>query len=44
MIEEMKKELTEWMDDKGYDSIAQFKGKMMPQPQATSTRSNVHSS
>ena len=28
MIEEMKKELTEWMDDKGYDSIAQFKGKM----------------
>ena len=28
MIEEMKKELAEWMDDKGYDSIAQFKGKM----------------
>lgn len=28
IIEEMKKELTEWMDDKGYDSIAQFKGKM----------------
>ena len=26
MIEEMKKELAEWMDDKGYDSIAQFKG------------------
>ena len=24
----MKKELTEWMDDKGYDSIAKFKGKM----------------
>ena len=28
IIEEMKKELTEWMDDKGYDSITQFKGKM----------------
>ena len=28
MIEEMKKELAEWMDDKDYDSIAQFKGKM----------------
>lgn len=28
MIETMKKELAEWMDDKGYTTIAQFKGKM----------------
>ncbi|WP_300728903.1 dihydroorotate dehydrogenase-like protein [uncultured Bacteroides sp.] len=27
-IEKMKKELTEWMDDKGYESLQQFKGKM----------------
>ena len=27
-IENMKKELAEWMDDKGYESLSQFKGKM----------------
>ena len=28
MIGRMKQELSEWMDDKGFNSIAQFKGKM----------------
>lgn len=27
-IESMKKELAEWMDDKGFENLAQFKGKM----------------
>lgn len=27
-IENMKKELSEWMDEKGYESLSQFKGKM----------------
>ena len=27
-IENMQKELAEWMDDKGYENLSQFKGKM----------------